>query len=102
MIVAYPPRITNKAPQNIHTRAGSPVHLNCMAIGIPKPEITWELPDSSVLTTASKGRSIGTELLHPQGTLVVQNPRPSDSGVYKCIVRNALGMDSSSTYLKVI
>ncbi|XP_077344280.1 immunoglobulin superfamily member 10 [Lithobates pipiens] len=102
MIVAYPPRITNKAPQNIHTRAGSPVHLNCMAIGIPKPEITWELPDSSVLTTASKGRSTGTELLHPQGTLVVQNPRPSDSGVYKCIVRNALGMDSSLTYLKVI
>ncbi|KAM5165132.1 immunoglobulin superfamily member 10 [Mantella aurantiaca] len=102
MIVAYPPRITSKAPQNIHTKAGSPVHLNCMAIGIPKPEITWELPDLSVLTTASKGRSMGSELLHPQGTLVLQNPRPSDSGMYKCIVRNALGMDSSSTYLKVI
>ncbi|XP_018421384.1 PREDICTED: immunoglobulin superfamily member 10 [Nanorana parkeri] len=102
MIVAYPPRITSKAPQNIHTKSGSPVHLNCMAIGIPKPEITWELPDLSLLTTASKGRPMGTELLHPQGTLVVQNPRPVDSGVYKCIARNALGMDSSSTYLKVI
>nr|DBA26092.1 TPA: hypothetical protein GDO54_010391 [Pyxicephalus adspersus] len=102
MIIAYPPRITSKAPQNIHTRAGSSVHLNCVAIGIPKPEITWELPDSSVLTTASKGRPMGTELLHPQGTLVVQNPRRSDSGMYKCVARNALGMDSSSTYLKVI
>ncbi|KAM9316507.1 immunoglobulin superfamily member 10 [Gastrophryne carolinensis] len=102
IVVAYPPRITSKAPQNIHTRSGSPVHLNCMAIGIPKPEITWELPDLSVLTTASKGRPTGTELLHPQGTLVLQNARPSDTGIYKCIARNILGTDSSSTYLKVI
>lgn len=102
MIVAYPPRITNKPPHNIHTRVGSPVHLNCMAIGIPKPEISWELPDLTILTTASKGRSMGTELLHPQGALVVQNPRTSDSGMYRCIAKNPLGTDSSATYLKVI
>ncbi|XP_073435152.1 immunoglobulin superfamily member 10 [Dendrobates tinctorius] len=102
MIIAYPPRITNKPPHNIHTRVGSPVHLNCMAIGIPKPEISWELPDLSILTTASKGQSMGSELLHPQGTLVVQNPRTSDSGMYRCIAKNQLGTDSSATYLKVI
>ncbi|KAM4042569.1 immunoglobulin superfamily member 10 isoform 1-T1 [Anomaloglossus baeobatrachus] len=102
MIVAYPPRITNKPPHNIHTRVGSPVHLNCIAIGIPKPEISWELPDLSILTTASKGRPTGSELLHPQGTLVVQNPRTSDSGMYRCIAKNQLGTDSSATYLNVI
>ncbi|XP_069831545.1 immunoglobulin superfamily member 10 [Dendropsophus ebraccatus] len=102
IIVAYPPRITNKPPHNIHTRVGSPVHLNCMAIGIPKPEISWELPDLSILTTGSKGRPTGSELLHPQGTLVVQNPRTSDSGKYRCIAKNPLGSDTSTTYLKVI
>ncbi|XP_053566017.1 immunoglobulin superfamily member 10 [Bombina bombina] len=102
MIVAYPPRITNKPPQSLHTRVGSAVHLNCMAIGIPKPEISWELPDLSVLSTASKGRPTGTELLHPQGTLVVQNPQSSDSGMYKCIAKNSLGTDTSTTYLRVI
>ncbi|XP_063298594.1 immunoglobulin superfamily member 10 [Pelobates fuscus] len=102
MVVAYPPRITNKPPQNIHTRVGSAVHLNCAAIGIPKPEITWELPDLSLLSTASKGRPSGTELLHPQGTLVVQNPRSSDTGMYKCIAKNPLGTDTTTTYLKVI
>ncbi|XP_066455872.1 immunoglobulin superfamily member 10 isoform X1 [Eleutherodactylus coqui] len=102
MIVAYPPRITNKPPHNIHTREGSPVHLNCMAIGIPKPEISWELPDLSILTTDSKGRPMGTELVEPQGALVVQNPRTSDSGMYRCIAKNLLGTDSSTTYLKVI
>ncbi|XP_040284036.1 immunoglobulin superfamily member 10 [Bufo bufo] len=102
MIVAYPPRITNKPPHNIHTRVGSPVHLNCMAIGIPKPEISWELPDLSILTTGSKGRHMGSGLLQPQGTLVVQNPRTSDSGMYRCIAKNPLGTDSSTTYLKVI
>ncbi|XP_069583600.1 immunoglobulin superfamily member 10 [Ranitomeya imitator] len=102
MIVAYPPRITNKPPHNIHTRVGSTVHFNCMAIGIPKPEISWELPDLSILTTTSKGRPTGSELLLPQGTLVVQNPRTSDSGMYRCIAKNQLGTDSSATYLKVI
>ncbi|XP_063772146.1 immunoglobulin superfamily member 10 [Pseudophryne corroboree] len=102
MVVAYPPRITNRPPHTIHTRAGSPVHFNCMAIGIPKPEITWELPDLSILTAASKGRTMGTELLHPSGTLVLQNPESSDSGMYRCTAKNTLGTDSSTTYLKVI
>eukprot|EP00079_Xenopus_tropicalis_P025690 XP_012819117.1 PREDICTED: immunoglobulin superfamily member 10 [Xenopus tropicalis] len=102
VVVAYPPRITNKPPQTIHTRAGSAVRLNCMAIGIPKPDIFWELPDLSVLSTASQGSLTGTELLHPQGTLVIQNPQSSDSGIYKCIAKNSLGTDMSKTYLNVI
>ncbi|OCT80885.1 immunoglobulin superfamily member 10 [Xenopus laevis] len=102
VVVAYPPRITNKPPQTIHTRAGSAVRLNCMAIGIPKPDIFWELPDLSVLSTASQGSLTGTELLHPQGTLVIQSPQTSDSGIYKCIAKNSLGTDMSKTYLNVI
>ncbi|XP_029472227.1 immunoglobulin superfamily member 10 [Rhinatrema bivittatum] len=100
-IIAYPPRITNRPPQSIHTTAGAAIQLNCMAIGIPKPDITWELPDHSILSTASKGRPAGSELLHPQGTLVIQNPTPSDSGTYRCIAKNQLGSDFSVTYIKV-
>nr|XP_033815008.1 immunoglobulin superfamily member 10 isoform X2 [Geotrypetes seraphini]XP_033815009.1 immunoglobulin superfamily member 10 isoform X2 [Geotrypetes seraphini]XP_033815010.1 immunoglobulin superfamily member 10 isoform X2 [Geotrypetes seraphini] len=101
MIIAYPPRITNRPPQTMHTTAGTAVQLNCMAIGIPKPEITWELPDGSVLSTASKGRPAGSELLHPQGTLVIQNPTHSDSGTYRCTAKNQLGSDFSVTYVNI-
>ncbi|XP_009277649.2 PREDICTED: immunoglobulin superfamily member 10 [Aptenodytes forsteri] len=102
VIVAYPPRITNRPPQTIHTMPGAAVQLHCIALGIPKPEITWELPDHSVLSTGNQGRASGSELLHPHGTLLIQNPRPSDSGAYKCTAKNHLGSDFTVTYIHVI
>ncbi|KFQ69294.1 Immunoglobulin superfamily member 10, partial [Phaethon lepturus] len=56
VIVAYPPRIMSRPPQTIHTMPGAAVQLHCIALGIPKPEITWELPDHSVLSTGNQGR----------------------------------------------
>ncbi|XP_064313874.1 immunoglobulin superfamily member 10 [Phalacrocorax carbo] len=102
IIVAYPPRIMNRPPQTIHTMPGAAIQLHCIALGIPKPEITWELPDRSVLSTGHQGRASGSELLHPHGTLVIQNPRPSDSGAYKCTAKNHLGSDFTVTYVHVI
>nr|XP_003218280.2 PREDICTED: immunoglobulin superfamily member 10 isoform X1 [Anolis carolinensis] len=102
MIVAHPPRITNRPPRHIHTTAGVAIQLHCMALGVPTPEITWELPDHSLLSTGSKGRPSGSELLHPQGTLVIQNPRSSHSGIYKCMAKNQLGTDSTVSYVQVI
>ncbi|XP_070262075.1 immunoglobulin superfamily member 10 [Myotis yumanensis] len=102
LVVAYPPRITNRPPRSILTRTGAAVELHCVALGVPKPEITWEMPDHSLLSMANRGRTHGTELFHPQGTLVIQNPQSSDSGIYKCTAKNALGSDSATTYMQVI
>lgn len=44
--------------------------MNCMAMGIPKAEISWELPDKSHLTATS--RLYGNRFLYPQGSLTVQ------------------------------
>ncbi|XP_076002328.1 immunoglobulin superfamily member 10 isoform X2 [Genypterus blacodes] len=101
-IIAYPPRITTAPPPTVKAVAGAPLHLNCVAMGIPKPEITWELPDASVLSTAGQGRPLGSELLHPQGTLIIQKPTASDSGTYKCLAKNHLGTDSKLTYVRVM
>ncbi|XP_066514232.1 immunoglobulin superfamily member 10-like [Hoplias malabaricus] len=102
VIIAYPPRITNGPPAGVRTMTGSPVQLNCIATGVPKPEISWELPDRSVLSTAGKGRPTGSELLHPQGTLIIQRPTVADSGLYKCLASNYLGTDTRITYMRVI
>ncbi|XP_020141328.2 immunoglobulin superfamily member 10 [Microcebus murinus] len=102
MIVAYPPRITNRLPRSILTRTGAALQLHCLALGVPKPEITWEIPDHSLLSMASKDREHGSELLHLQGTLFIQNPQTSDSGIYKCTAKNPLGSDHATTYIQVI
>ncbi|XP_039245887.1 immunoglobulin superfamily member 10 [Pipra filicauda] len=101
-VAAHAPRITGRPPPALHTVPGAALQLHCTALGIPKPDITWELPDRSTLSTAHQGRGAGGELLHPTGTLFLQNPRPSNSGMYKCTARNPLGSDFAVTYVHVI
>ncbi|NXA40370.1 IGS10 protein, partial [Eudromia elegans] len=101
-VVAHAPRITSGPPRSVRTAPGTPIQLKCAALGAPRPQIAWELPNHSVLSTGDPGRPSGSELLHPQGTLVILNPRPSDSGTYRCIAKNHLGSDSTVTYIHVI
>ncbi|NXD25249.1 IGS10 protein, partial [Spelaeornis formosus] len=102
LVTAYAPRIVGRPPPAIHTMSGAAVQLHCVALGIPKPEITWELPDGSVLSTAHPAWGSGGELLHPTGTLMLQNPRASSSGMYKCSARSPLGTDIAVTHVHVI
>ncbi|NXP73623.1 IGS10 protein, partial [Ramphastos sulfuratus] len=101
-IAALPPRIMSRPPRTIHTMPGAALQLHCIALGIPKPEISWELPDGSVLSPGHRGRAAGGEWLHPPGTLLIQSPQPSDSGTYKCTARSRLGSDLAMTYIHVI
>nr|XP_057935061.1 immunoglobulin superfamily member 10 isoform X2 [Doryrhamphus excisus] len=102
VIIAYPPRITTMPPPSLTVMAGTPIKLNCAAVGLPKPEITWELPDYSILSTAQRGRPMGSELLHPQGTLIIQRLTALDSGTYKCLAKNHLGTDLKAVYVRVM
>ncbi|NXL33508.1 IGS10 protein, partial [Glaucidium brasilianum] len=102
VITAHAPQIANRLPRAVHTMPGAALQLHCAALGIPKPEISWELPDRSVLSTDHQGRALGSRVLHPSGTLLIQNPQPSDSGAYKCTAKNHLGSDFTVTYVHVI
>ncbi|XP_032944137.1 immunoglobulin superfamily member 10 [Rhinolophus ferrumequinum] len=102
MVVAYPPRIINRPPRSVLTRTGAAVQLHCVALGVPKPEITWEMPDQPLLSLTNKESTHGIEPFHPQGTLVIPNPQTSDSGIYTCTAKNLLGSDSATTYIQVI
>ncbi len=59
VIVAYPPLITNGPPPTVRGVVGVPVYLKCVANGVPSPEITWELPDRSIISTTGKERPSG-------------------------------------------
>uniref|UniRef100_UPI00398EA259 matrix-remodeling-associated protein 5 n=1 Tax=Pristiophorus japonicus TaxID=55135 RepID=UPI00398EA259 len=101
IVIAYPPRITNGPTPVTYARHGSKVQLNCMAMGIPKAEVSWELPDKTRLTVTSQARLVGNKYLHPQGSLILQNPSNRDTGFYKCTAKNLLGSDSKITYVHV-
>ncbi|KAG8450559.1 hypothetical protein GDO86_003000 [Hymenochirus boettgeri] len=101
IVIAYPPRITTSPAPVTYVRPGSSVQLTCMSIGIPKPDITWELPDKSILTAVSQSRLYGNKFLHPQGTLVIQHSSKKDTGYYKCTAKNILGTDIKTTYVHV-
>uniref|UniRef100_A0A8C3XLT5 Matrix remodeling associated 5 n=1 Tax=Chelydra serpentina TaxID=8475 RepID=A0A8C3XLT5_CHESE len=101
IVIAYPPRITSEPAPVIYARPGNSVKLNCMAIGIPKAEITWELPDKSHLTTGAQSRLYGNKFLHPQGSLIIQQSTQRDAGFYKCTAKNILGSDSKTTYIHI-
>lgn len=102
MVVGHPPRIINSPPRSMLRRTGEALRLHCMALGVPKPEIIWERPEHSLLSKARGRKPHGNELLYPQGTLVIQDLRSSDSGVYKCTAQNQLGADYATSYVQVI
>lgn len=101
IVIAYPPRITSEPTPVIYARPGSIVKMNCMAMGIPKAEISWELPDKSHLTAGTQPRVYGNRFLHPQGSLTVQQATQRDAGFYKCTAKNLLGSDSKTTYVHI-
>ncbi|CAO2613059.1 Immunoglobulin superfamily member 10 [Lemmus lemmus] len=102
MIMGHPPRIINSPPWSMLRRTGEALQLHCLALGVPKPEIIWERPEHSLLSKARGRKPHGNEPLYPQGTLVIQDLRSSDSGVYKCTAQNPLGADYATTYVQVI
>ncbi|KAL2081693.1 hypothetical protein ACEWY4_023546 [Coilia grayii] len=101
IVIAYPPRITNGPAAVTYARPGVAIQLNCMVIGIPKADISWEMPDKTVFRTGTQPRVYGNKYLHPQGSLVIQNPSSRDTGFYKCTAKNVVGSDMKSTYLHV-
>lgn len=101
IVITYPPRITNGPPSVTYAKSGVAVQLNCVATGIPRVDVAWETPDKARLAVSAQPRLFGNKYLHPQGSLIIQNPTKRDSGVYRCTARNAVGIDSKVTFLNV-
>ncbi|EHH28480.1 hypothetical protein EGK_18923, partial [Macaca mulatta] len=79
------PRITFE-PQDVEVPSGNTVYFTCRAEGNPKPEIIW------IHNNHSLDLEDDTRLnMFDDGTLMIQNTRESDQGVYQCMARNSAG-----------
>ncbi|XP_066497040.1 matrix-remodeling-associated protein 5 [Hoplias malabaricus] len=101
IVIAYPPRIISGPASVTYARPGVAIQLNCMAIGTPKAEVLWEMPDKTQLKAGAQPRLYGNRYLQPQGSLIIQNPSTRDNGFYKCTAKNVIGSDSKATYVHV-
>uniref|UniRef100_UPI0037E78989 matrix-remodeling-associated protein 5 n=1 Tax=Semicossyphus pulcher TaxID=241346 RepID=UPI0037E78989 len=101
-VMVFPPHITNTLTSITRASRGSPVTLNCVATGIPKPDISWTLPGRTTLVPHNRFTVQGGIHMTEEGSLFIQNPVLMNSGIYKCNAKNALGTDFKSTYLQVV
>uniref|UniRef100_A0A3Q2QGD0 Immunoglobulin superfamily member 10-like n=1 Tax=Fundulus heteroclitus TaxID=8078 RepID=A0A3Q2QGD0_FUNHE len=102
IVIAYPPRITTGPSPLTYTTRGVAVELPCLTIGAPRATVTWETPDLTKLSVMGQPRIYGNLYLSPHGSLVIQNPTHRDTGFYRCIAKNVIGVDSKATYLHVM
>uniref|UniRef100_A0A8C9SQK1 Peroxidasin n=1 Tax=Scleropages formosus TaxID=113540 RepID=A0A8C9SQK1_SCLFO len=79
------PRITSE-PQDVDVTSGNTVYFTCRAEGNPKPQIIW-LRNNNALNMRDDSR---LNLLE-DGTLMIQDTRETDQGVYQCMAKNVAG-----------
>ncbi|XP_022238516.1 Down syndrome cell adhesion molecule homolog isoform X11 [Limulus polyphemus] len=98
LILKFPP-VWKQKPTNKTVVKGDNVIVNCAAIGFPLPVVVWfrKKEDSwqelKYLTNAEQNEN---------GSLVIRNAGYSESGEYKCVVRNSVGDQLSKIiFLKV-
>ncbi|XP_076448076.1 leucine-rich repeat neuronal protein 2-like [Babylonia areolata] len=73
---------------------GDDLRLECQAIGVPEPSLSWILPDRQTIINGSAGNRV---LISPDNTsLTVLGMQLSDQGTYGCRANNSIGYDISS------
>uniref|UniRef100_A0A3Q3LJ51 Ig-like domain-containing protein n=1 Tax=Mastacembelus armatus TaxID=205130 RepID=A0A3Q3LJ51_9TELE len=77
--VYYKPQFANTLhPHQITVTEGNPLHLNCSAVGNPRPSYSWVLP-------LNRSPSISNSVL------TINSVTIADNGQYNCSVRNTEG-----------
>ncbi|XP_034741348.1 matrix-remodeling-associated protein 5-like isoform X2 [Etheostoma cragini] len=94
-----PPRMQLASYREATIHQGGDVHLECLADGVPKPLVSWVLPDRSVLTSTAPSTSHIT--MDTNGTLHMSVTLPRDRGVYRCVASNSAGAASASVRVHV-
>ena len=94
----------NSAQTGYISNENSPISFQCIATGIPTPDIMWYRNGSSLLSSSDLRITVGplnqqllsSGLYQMVQTLTINNTVDSDSGSYSCVGSNTVNMDTST------
>lgn len=79
--------------------------VDCVASGLPDPEVSWGLPDGTLINNALQSDDSGHRnrryVMFGNGTLLLQRMDKNDEGDYTCYAKNKLGKDERKVSVKV-
>ena len=79
--------------------------MDCVATGLPDPEVSWSLPDGTLINNALQSDDSGLQnhryIMFGNGTLLLQQMGKKDEGDYTCFAKNKLGKDERKVTVKV-
>lgn len=79
--------------------------MDCIATGIPDPQVSWTLPDGTLINNALESDDSGLHnrryVIFDNGTLLLQHMGKKDEGDYTCYAKNKLGKDERKVSIKV-
>lgn len=79
--------------------------MDCVATGLPDPEVSWSLPDGTLINNALQSDDSGLSnhryTIFGNGTLLLQQMNKNDEGEYTCYAKNKLGKDEKKVSVQV-
>lgn len=87
-LILEPPEITS-GPQDVEVSWGETAVFTCRVDGDPRPSVFWMRDDQEIDVDGEKYR------LMEDGSLMIQNTEPEDSGYYECMVKSQDGITKS-------
>ncbi|XP_059184066.1 matrix-remodeling-associated protein 5 [Centropristis striata] len=85
---------------------GGDLKVDCVASGLPNPEISWALPDGTMVNPVKQRNSISggrsrRYVVFDNGTLYFNHVGMPEEGDYTCYAENQLGKDEMKVRVKV-
>ncbi|XP_016103181.1 matrix-remodeling-associated protein 5-like [Sinocyclocheilus grahami] len=105
-VLMRPPKIENTGAQHKRVANGDNFLVDCVASGLPDPEVSWSLPDGTMINNALQSDDSGTRnrryIIFGNGTLLLQQMGKKDEGNYTCYAKNTLGEDAMKVSVQVM
>lgn len=90
------PKFDVEPPKNLEVVELQPVYLDCVASGSPAPTIKWD-HETTIINDGDDGRF----KIFDNGTLLLNEARQDDAGIYGCFIGSSTGFKRAETILIV-
>ncbi|KTF83072.1 hypothetical protein cypCar_00034958 [Cyprinus carpio] len=105
-VLMRPAKIENTWAQHKRVANGDNFLVDCVASGLPDPEVLWSLPDGTMINNALQSDDSGTRnrcyIIFGNGTLLLQQMGKKDEGNYTFYAKNTLGEDAMKVSVQVV